>query len=106
MPSAPIILSQNMMDRAINDPAFFSSAPEYGVLRGRNKKEPKQRVMSRGCGGCKGHKTQQNLFKEFITITAALNPNAQQRLKKYFGAEQLMMNTVDPVTHGIGVRII
>ena len=105
MTSRPVILSQDMVDRALVDNAFYAQMPEFAQLRGGTTM-PVMVSTGRGCSGCKRTKQKVNLFRNFVVIATSLTTEGIARLKRYFGIDGIMINVMDQKTQQIVLKIL
>jgi len=102
----PHLVSAATVSSALGDAKFYTQVPEFSTLRNKLKAMRVKIDKKTGCHGCKSRRVQQNLFKDFCSVLTSLNPGALQRFKKYLGAERLMLNTQDPVTGGVKLKML
>lgn len=105
-PDQPAILTQTMMVQALADPGFFQQVPEFTPFKAKLTAMRTSFDKPGGCGGCKRRRVQSNLYGDYLTLVQALSPDGLDRLKRYFKVQRFMLNTMDPRTHSIGIKII
>ena len=101
----PVLLSRQLVVRALADQQFYKQLPEFSSL------QPKLRTMGvishkGGCRGCRERRVQQNLFGDFLIVTKGLDQNGIERLKRYLGAERLMYSSRSTTTGGYETKIV
>jgi len=99
----PVVLSESMVLGALADPKFISQAPEFSGFQGRAKSLPPK---PSGCRHCYQIRAVTSLLRDFIYAVMALGSEPRARMKKYFGVESLMLNTHNPKTNQVEVKII
>ena len=105
----PTLLSESMALRALADNMFYQKLPEFTGLRAQHQaleQSHKYTASGKGCRNCGNRKMHNTLFRQFVNIATALNENAKGRLRAYMGGNTLMVNTVDPKTNRVNVRLI
>ena len=104
--SSPVLLGANMVGRALTDTKFYEQVPEFTPFKSKLAAMKIKVDAGRGCGGCSKRRIQGNLFVEFVVTLNAMNADAITRIKRYFGAEKMMLNSVNPVTRQVSLKII
>lgn len=102
----PILLGQSHVNQALKDPRFFELLPEFRSLQAKIQVMAAAPVARRGCGGCRQTRVAQNLFGDFCTVLQALSPDGLTRIKRYFGAGGIMLNTLNPLTHQVVIKVL
>lgn len=97
----PELLSLQMVNRAMTDPGFRRSCPEFASLP-----TPIPLSPTKPCPHCQAKKAQQSQSAAFFNAAAKLDDAGLARLKKYFGIQQLMLNARDPVTGAVKLRVV
>ena len=106
MANGPTILNPAMTASALVDEKFYQQVPEFIPMKSKLTAMRVQTAPSRGCSGCAKTRIQRSMHNEFLTLIQALSPEAVQRLKAYFKITQLMLNTVNPITNQVGVKLL
>lgn len=101
--ASPVILSETMVLRALNDVKFLARVPELTGLQNRAKV-----VMAKpsGCRHCGHTKQSTSILRDFIFAMMALSEEPRGRIKQYFGVESLMLNMHNPKTSQVEVKIV
>ena len=102
MPSV-VVLSESMVMSALADPKFYAQVPE---LTGLKFKAKAAQVQPSGCRHCAQQRAVTSVLRDFIFTTMALLDEPRSRIKRYFGVEALMLNTHNPKTYQVEVKII
>lgn len=97
----PTMLSTSAVNRAVNDPSFFTAIPEFAPLQ-RTVQAAQAAVQaaerSGGCSNCKKRQVYFSVFTEFVRIASSLPAHSAVKLKSYMGVGALLVNMIDPVT--------
>ena len=91
---APVILSASHVKQAVSDPNFYMSMPEFLPLK--RKVEALHVDVSKGCGSCNKRRVSDTLTSDFVSILNTLSDDGFRRLKRYVGAERLLIRARDP----------
>lgn len=92
-----VLLGSEHVSRAMADPRFFDQMPEFSVLK--NKINLVKSASTRGCSSCKERRIRQTYQGDFVKILNTLSTSAMTRLKRYLGADELLVNAFDQSTH-------
>jgi hypothetical protein len=93
----PRVLAAGMARSALGDPKFFEQVPEFKALQA--KLGPAQRrLRARGCGGCRQRRIINNIFRDFVHATLALDADGRGRMRAYFGGAPLLISVQNRVT--------
>jgi len=104
--SRPTILSQSHIQRALADLKFYEALPEFGSLRVKMQTMKADLTSGRGCSSCKQRRVVATLFNDFMSVASSLSDDGKERLRKYLGAESVMINRFDPVTRQVKLETI
>ena len=106
-PAKPVLLGESMVSRALSDDTFFNVLPEYLSLKVKMQTMKSDlTVKTSGCSSCRRNKVVRSLYSDFLTITLALGADAITRLKQYFGAPGLLVNSVDKTTSRLQLKVL
>jgi hypothetical protein len=97
----PTILSTQMVQRAVNDPGFFSVMPEFMPLKATlaaARAAIKSAETGRGCSSCRKRRVFAGVFSEFLRTARGLPADRIEALKGYLGVSGLMASVIDPAT--------
>ncbi len=89
----PVILESAHIQRAISDPNFFTRMPEF--LPVKKKMEALHVDMGKGCSTCRRRRLANTVNSDFVSVLNSLTPDGYARLKKYIGAEKLLVRAMD-----------
>jgi hypothetical protein len=109
MPDAdvkPTLLDVGIVMRALEDPNFYTAVPEFLLIRKRVTELQESLKVRRGCSGCKRRRVHRTLFSDFTGVLNNMAPDGIERLKKYLGAQALMLQWRDPSTKQHKVKVI
>ena len=93
MASHPVILEAAHITRAITDPNFYALMPEF--LPVKRKVEALHVDLNKGCSSCKKRRVASSVNSDFVSVLNSLSGDALKRLKKYVGAERLLIRAMD-----------
>jgi hypothetical protein len=92
----PVILSVQLCNAALGDPAFYTALPEFiGMKR---KLLDALALMNKpgGCGGCRKGRITRELFTAFVSTAVRLDDDAKSRLRAYYNVPSLMVSVQTP----------
>lgn len=101
--TAPVILSQKMVDSLIAKPDFYSRMPEFGHIKSR---VDAARVAQKGCRSCSKRRSEQQLFAAFSAAFLSLPPERLQAFKNYAEVTRIQYQGLNRLTGKYEVRII
>lgn len=90
----PVILQPSHITNAIADPNFYALMPEFLPLK--KKMEAMHIDVKKGCSTCKKRRMVDTTSGDFVSILNSLSTDGFDRLKKYLGAERLLIRAKDP----------
>jgi len=102
----PVMLSQEMIRKAIQDVNFYTQLPEFTDVKTKVVQANEQLKSATGCSGCQKRKVVNNLFGEFMRILKTCNTETLQRLKAYYKIDKLMLNARNTKTGAIELLIV
>ena len=105
--SKPVLLSRQLVNKALADDSFYYQMPEFKELKNRSSDAGKLKATRKhGCKSCRERRKTNNMFGGFLAVMNKLGPTSTNRLKQYFGVEKLMFSSRDPNTGGYATRIV
>lgn len=104
--NSPVILSVQMVNKALGDQMFYERVPEFTPMKGKLVAMRMDLNRPGGCGGCKRKRIERNLFGDFLTIAQHLGDDGRIRLRSYYGVPGLMVNVHDQATGRLQLKVI
>ncbi len=92
------LLAEQEIKDSMADARFYEQMPEFLPLRMKMKAMHDDLVTPRGCSNCAKNRVYRSLGTAYLAIVASLRPDGVERLRRYFGADELRATTVDPQT--------
>ncbi len=102
----PTLLDTGMVMRALDDSNFYSAVPEFLLVRKRATELKASLKLRRGCSSCRRKRVHRTLFGDFMGVLNNISPDGLARLKKYLGAQALMLQWRDHSTRQHKVKVI
>lgn len=81
--------------KATGDSSFFKQMPEFATLK--IKMDTMRENSTRGCTPCRKRRIVASVNGDFMRLVNTLSADGKERLKKYYGADQIKYNTIDRV---------
>lgn len=91
----PTILEANHIQRAISDPNFYAAMPEFLPVKHKVDSLNANASLSSGCPSCRNRRIAGTVNSDFVSVLNSLTPDGYARLKKYIGAEKLLVRSMD-----------
>lgn len=95
---APVVLGQNMIERALRDPGFYSAVPEFAPLQAQAKMAMPGTAKGGNCNGCGDKRTSVSLVSSFTGIALTLDKASAAALCAYFGGAPLLVQGIHPIS--------
>ena len=92
------LLAEQEIKDSMADARFYEQMPEVLPLRKKMQAMHNDLITPRGCTSCAKNRAYRSLGNDYLTIVSSLSDDGKERLKRYFGADELHANTLDPVT--------
>jgi len=102
MQEKPVILSVDHIKRAIGDPNFFNSMPEFSAIK--KKMDAMHVDFNTGCSPCKKRRVATSLTSDFVSILTNMSDDGLARMKKYVGANRLLVRSVNKQTGKVEMK--
>lgn len=93
MSGKTVVFGASHISRAISDPNFFSLMPEFLPIR--TKIATMKVDLSTGCSPCKKRRIASSVNSDFVSIMNSMSDDGFQRLKKWVGADRLLVHAMD-----------
>ena len=100
----PVVIGGTLITKMITDPKFFDKLPEFNSVR--HKALPLQNPKPGGCSGCQARKIVMNVSVDFTRILTSLSPDGIRRIKEYLGTQAMLVNTLNPKTGSLEVKVL
>lgn len=92
------LLAEQEIKDSMADARFYEQLPEFLPLRKKMQAMHDDLITPHGCSNCAKNRVYRNLGSDYLSIVSSLKPDAIDRLRKYFGADELRANVLDPET--------
>ena len=92
------LLAENEIKNSMADAKFYEQMPEFLPLRMKMKAAHNDLITPHGCTGCAKNRAYRDFSGDYLQIVANLKEDGIERLRKYFGADELRANVLDPAT--------
>ena len=92
------LLSEQEIKDSMADARFYEQMPEFLPLRKKMQAMHNDLITPHGCSSCAKNRAYRSLGGDYLTIVSSLKADAVDRFKRYFGADELRANTLDPET--------
>lgn len=92
------LLAEQEIKDSMADARFYEQMPEFLPLRKKMQAMHNDLITPHGCTSCAKNRAYRSLSGDYLTIVANLRPDAAERMKRYFGADELHANVLDPET--------
>lgn len=92
------LLAEQEIKDSMADARFYEQMPEFLPLRKKMQAMHDDLITPHGCSNCAKNRVYRSLGGDYLRIVANLRPDAAERLRRYFGADELRANILDPVT--------
>lgn len=92
------LLAEQEIKDSMADARFYEQMPEFLPLRKKMQALHNDLLAPRGCSSCAKNRAYRSLSGDYLTIVSHLRDDAKERLRRYFGADELRANVLDPET--------
>lgn len=92
------LLAEQEIKDSMADARFYEQMPEFLPLRKKMQAMHNDLITPHGCTSCAKNRAYRSLGGDYLMIVANLKEAAQERLKRYFGADELRATILDPET--------
>lgn len=93
------LLAEREIKDSMADARFYEQMPEFLPLRMKMKALHNDLITPHGCTNCAKNRAYRSLGGDYLRIVASLRGDAVDRLRKYFGADELRATILDTETH-------
>lgn len=94
------LIAEDEIKDSMADPRFYEQLPEFLPLRAKMGALHDDIVTPHGCSNCAKNRVYRSIGGDFLSIVSTFTgkPDAAARLRRYFGADELRANVLDPNT--------
>lgn len=92
------LLSEQEIKNSMADARFYEQMPEFLPLRKKMQAVHNDLLTPKGCSNCAKNRAYRSFGGDYLTIVASLRADAAERLKRYFGADEIRATTLDSET--------
>jgi len=92
------LLAEQEIKDSMADARFYEQMPEFLPLRMKMKAMHDDLVTPHGCSTCAKNRVYRSLGGDYLRIVEGLKDEARERLRLYFGADELRATVLDAVT--------
>jgi hypothetical protein len=92
------LLTEQEIKNSMADARFYEQMPEFLPLRKKMQAMHSDLVTPRGCSSCAKNRVYRNMGGDYLRLVAGLKGDAADRLRRYFGADELRATVLDPAT--------
>jgi hypothetical protein len=102
----PTIISQKMVSKALSDPEFFATVPEFTSLKVKMATMRVKLDRPGGCSGCRKKRVVRNLYRDFMGIFNNLSTDGVNRIKTYYNVEKFLLHGREKTTGKARVKVV
>ena len=92
------LLAEQEIKDSMADARFYEQMPEFLPLRRTMQAMHNDLVTPHGCTSCAKNRAYRTVGGDYIRTVAGLKDDAKERLRRYFGADELRATVLDPAT--------
>ena len=92
------LLAEQEIKDSMADARFYEQMPEFLPLRKKMQAMHDDLVTPHGCSNCAKSRVYRSLGGDYLRIVENLRDDAKERLRRYFGADELRATVLDPDT--------
>lgn len=92
------LLAEQEIKDSMADARFYEQMPEFLPLRKKMQAMHDDLVTPHGCSNCAKNRVYRSLGSDYLRIVENLRDDAKERLRRYFGADELRATVLDPDT--------
>ena len=92
------LLAEQEIKDSMADARFYEQMPEFLPLRRKMQAMHNDLVTPHGCTTCAKNRVYRSMGGDYLRIVENLKDDAAERLRRYFGADELRATVLDPVT--------
>jgi len=92
------LLAEQEIKDSMADARFYEQMPEFLPLRRKMQAMHDDLVTPHGCSNCAKNRVYRSLGGDYLKIVENLRDDAKERLRRYFGADELHATVLDPGT--------
>lgn len=92
------LLAEQEIKDSMADARFYEQMPEFLPLRMKMKALHNDLITPHGCSSCAKNRAYRSLGGDYLRIVESLRGDAIERMRRYFGADELRATTLDQTT--------
>ena len=92
------MIAEREIKDSMADARFYEQMPEFLPLRRKMQALHNDLLAPQGCTNCAKNRAYRSLAGDYLAIVSSLRDDGKERLRRYFGADELRANVLDPVT--------
>ena len=92
------LLAEQEIKDSMADARFYEQMPEFLPLRKKMQAMHDDLITPHGCSNCAKNRVYRSLGGDYLRIVETLGEDAKERLRRYFGADELRATVLDPNT--------
>lgn len=92
------LLAEQEIKDSMADARFYEQMPEFLPLRRKMQAMHDDLITPHGCTNCAKNRVYRSLGGDYLRIVEVLGDDAKERLRRYFGADELRATVLDPAT--------
>ena len=92
------LLAEQEIKDSMADARFYEQMPEFLPLRRKMQAMHDDLITPHGCSNCAKNRVYRSLGGDYLRIVENLQDDAKERLRRYFGADELRATVLDPAT--------
>jgi len=92
------LLAEQEIKDSMADAKFYEQMPEFLPLRKKMQAMHDDLITPHGCSSCAKNRVYRSLGGDYLRIAAGLSGDAAERMRRYFGADELRATILDPET--------
>lgn len=92
------LLAEQEIKDSMADARFYEQMPEFLPLRKKMQAMHDDLITPHGCSNCAKNRVYRSLGGDYLRIVENLQGDAKERLRRYFGADELRATVLDQNT--------
>ena len=92
------LLAEQEIKDSMADARFYEQMPEFLPLRRKMQAMHDDLITPHGCSNCAKNRVYRSLGGDYLRIVENRQDDAKERLRRYFGADELRATVLDPAT--------
>lgn len=92
------MIAEDEIKDSMADARFYEAMPEFLSLKRKMQTMHEDLLSPHGCTNCQKNRVHRALGGDYLTIVQNLKDDGKVRLRRYFGADELVATVLDPAT--------